>query len=163
MKIPFVDFKRRYSLYANELMHGVSDVFASGTYILGDVVEQFEEIIKKYLGCRYVLSVANGTDALILALKVLRIGAEDEVIVPVNSFVATAGAVIAVNAKSVFCDVTDDLNINVHAIESLISSKTRAIIPVHLTGRPADMAVLMNIAKKYSLAVIEECLFGKPV
>src|SRR3990167_7534815 len=92
--IPFVDFKRRYACYADELLKGVSEVLASGSYILGDVVEAFERSIQDYLGCPYVLAVANGTDAIILALKALNIGVGDEVIVPVNSFVATAGAVI---------------------------------------------------------------------
>ncbi|OGT38012.1 MAG: cell wall biogenesis protein [Gammaproteobacteria bacterium RIFCSPHIGHO2_12_FULL_37_14] len=154
--IPFVDFKRRYASLKMEVSMGVDDVLASGSYILGEVVEEFEHSLAQYLDCRHVLGVANGTDAIILALKVLKVGAGDEVIVPVNSFVATAGAVVAVNAKPVFCDVRDDLNIDVKSLEKLITKKTKAIIPVHLTGRPADMEAITKIANYHSLAVIED-------
>lgn len=154
--IPFVDFKRRYAMFEKEIITAVNQVFSSGTYILGECVEEFEQRIAEYLNCRYVLGVANGTDAIILALKALDIGASDEVIVPVNSFIATAGAVNAVNAKPIFCDVTEDLNIDVKKLQSLITNKTKAIIPVHLTGRAASMEEILIIAKKYSLAVIED-------
>lgn len=156
MKIPFVDFKRRYALLREEILQGVDEVFSSGNYILGAEVEKFEQAIAQYLHVPYVLGVANGTDTIILSLKYFGIGAGDEVIMPVNTFIATAGAVVAVGAKPVFCDVCLDLNIDVTKIEALITSKTKALIPVHLTGRPADMAAIMVIAKKYSLKVIED-------
>lgn len=156
LQIPFVDFKRRFAILADEISHEINHVLASGSYILGQYVEEFEHTVAQFLRCKYVLGVANGTDALILALKVLNIGQGDEVIVPVNSFVATAGAVAAVNAKPVFCDVERDLNIDVNKLDMLITKKTKAIIPVHLTGRPAKMDEILQIAKQYSLAVIED-------
>lgn len=154
--IHFVNFKRRYALMRDEIISEVNKVFASGSYILGEPVEELEESIANYLKCKYVLGVANGTDAIILALKILNIDAGDEVILPVNSFIATAGAVVAVKAKPVFCDVTEDLNIDVEILEKLITKKTKAIIPVHLTGRPANMGAIMKIAKQHSLAIIED-------
>lgn len=155
-QVSFVNFKRRYSSLAEEINNAVLDVLGSGSYILGDKVEKFERAIADYLGCKYVLGVANGTDALILALKALNIKPGDEVIVPVNSFVATAGAVAALFAVPVFCDVKDDLNIDVDLIPSLITNKTKAIIPVHLTGRPAQMDKILEIAKEKNIAVIED-------
>ncbi|OGT36748.1 MAG: hypothetical protein A3F12_00500 [Gammaproteobacteria bacterium RIFCSPHIGHO2_12_FULL_38_14] len=156
IKVPFVDFKSRYALYRQEILHAVDEVFSSGAYILGDFVEKCEQAIGKHLECPYVLTVANGTDALVMALKALGVGRDDEVIVPVNSFIASAGAVAMVGAKLVFCDVTEDLNIDVKQIEKCISKKTKAIIPVHLTGRPANMAAIQSIAKHHQLVVIED-------
>jgi dTDP-4-amino-4,6-dideoxygalactose transaminase len=156
IKVPFVDFKRRYSLHRKEILEAVDTVFSSGSYILGGFVEAFEQAIAEYLDCPYVLGVANGTDAIILGLKAFDIGVGDEVIIPVNSFIASAGAVAAVGATPVFCDVNDDLNINTDQISSLITSKTKAIMPVHLTGRPADMQAIMVLAKQHNLIVIED-------
>jgi dTDP-4-amino-4,6-dideoxygalactose transaminase len=155
-QVPFIDLRRQYFLLKEEILSTIDQILSSGGYILGDVVETFEKKLASYLECKYVLSVANGTDAIILVLKSLKIGAGDEVILPTNSFIATAGAVVAVGAKPVLCDVQDDLNIDVTQIEKHITAKTKAIIPVHLTGRPAEMDTIMEIAKKYSLAVIED-------
>ncbi|OGT25648.1 MAG: hypothetical protein A3I77_03880 [Gammaproteobacteria bacterium RIFCSPLOWO2_02_FULL_42_14] len=156
LQVPFVDFKRRYALHREEILSAVDAVFSSGNYIFGEWTEACEKQLSDYLQTPYVLTVANGTDAIILALKVLEIGASDEVIIPVNSFVATAGAVVAVGAKPVFCDVSDDLNINVNEIEKHITAKTKAIIPVHLTGRPVDMSAITAIATQHHLFVIED-------
>src|SRR3989338_9465753 len=122
--IPFIDLKRCYLAVRETVLNAIDTTLASGNYILGETVEQFEKEVAKYLSCRFVASVANGTDALLLALKALRIGNGDEVILPTNSFVATAGAVAAVGAKPVLCDVTIDLNIAVAKIESLITHRT---------------------------------------
>lgn len=154
--VPFVDFKHRYALYRNEILSAVDEVFSSGIYILGEAVEQLEKQLSQYLNTPYVLGVANGADALTLAMKVLNIGAGDEVIVPVNSFIASAGAVVASGARPVFCDVTDDLNIDLNQITKHITNKTKAIMPVHLTGRPADMHAIRQIAKDHNLFVIED-------
>ena len=156
LSVPFVDFKRRYALYRDEILSAVDDVFSSGTYILGEPVEQLEKQLSHYLNAPYVLGVANGADALMLGLKVLNIGPGDEVIVPVNSFIASAGAVVAAGATPIFCDVSNDLNIDVNQIENHITKKTKAIMPVHLTGRPADMHAIMQIAEKHHLFVIED-------
>ena len=154
--VSFVNFKRRYSDLAEEINVAIKEVLQSGSYILGHTVESLEKEIAQYLGCKYVLGVANGTDALILALKAVGVKPGDEVIVPVNSFIATAGAVAALSAVPVFCDVKDDLNIDVDLISKLISKKTKAIVPVHLTGRPAQMDKILEIAKRHNLPVIED-------
>ena len=156
LTIPFVNFKSRYARYREEILQAVDSVFSSGNYILGQEVDQLEKELSVYLDCPYVLGVNDGTTALILSLKVLNIGVGDEVIVPVNSFVASAGAVAAVGATPVFCDVCEDLNIDVDQIEKLITKKTKAIMPVHLTGRPAKMQIILDIAKKYQLSVVED-------
>src|SRR3990167_3148209 len=155
-QVPFIDLRRQYFLLKKEILTVVDQVFSSGSYILGDVVEAFEKKMASYLDCKYVLSVANGTDAIILVLKSLNIGAGDEVILPANSFIATAGAVVAVGAVPILCDAQDDLNMDVSQIEKYITKKTKAIIPVHLTGRPAEMDTAIEVAKKYSLSVIED-------
>lgn len=156
LSVPFVNFQRRYALQRDEILKAVDDVFSSGIYILGNPVDELEKTLSAYLNCPYVLTLANGTDAIILALKVLNIGVGDEVIIPVNSFVASAGAVIAVGATPVFCDVSEDLNIDVNQIEKLITPQTKALLPVHLTGRPADMNAIMKIASAHHLFVIED-------
>ncbi|MCX7121810.1 MAG: DegT/DnrJ/EryC1/StrS family aminotransferase [Gammaproteobacteria bacterium] len=156
LSVPFVDFKQRYALYRNEILPAVDEVFSSGNYILGPYVEELEKSLSQYLDCPYVLGINDGTTALILALKVLNIGPGDEVIVPVNSFIASAGAVVAVGATPVFCDVCDDLNIDTDQIVNHITVKTKAIMPVHLTGRPASMPAIMDIARKHNLFVIED-------
>lgn len=156
LTVPFVDFKRRYALYRDELLSGIDEVFSSGNYVLGPYVEELESALSTYLKCPYVLGVNDGTMAIILALKALNIGPGDEVIVPVNSFVASAGAVAAVGATPVFCDVADDLNIDVNQIEKHITAKTKVIMPVHLTGRPADMNDIKKIAKTHQLFIIED-------
>lgn len=156
LTVPFVDFKHRYALHRDEILPAVDEVFSSGNYILGYYVEELEKSLSKYLSCPYVLGINDGTTALILALKILNIGAGDEVIVPVNSFIASAGAVVAVGATPVFCDVRDDLNIDTDQILNHITHKTKAIMPVHLTGRPASMNAVMSIAKQHNLFVIED-------
>ncbi|MBV9576464.1 MAG: DegT/DnrJ/EryC1/StrS family aminotransferase [Gammaproteobacteria bacterium] len=155
-KVPFIDLSRQYLLHREEILKKLDEILSSGNYILGNAVEEFEKKIAEYLHCPFVLGVANGTDAIILVLKSFQIGAGDEVIVPVNSFLATAGAVAAVGATPVFCDVKADLNIDVEKLPALINKKTKAIIPVHLTGKPAEMDKVMEIAKHFSLYVIED-------
>ncbi|MDX2346803.1 MAG: DegT/DnrJ/EryC1/StrS family aminotransferase [Legionella sp.] len=156
VRVPFVDLSRRYRDLKPEIMAGMEAILDSGNYILGDVVERFEKKMADFLGCRYVLSVANGTDALILGLKAFGVGAGDEVIVPANSFIASAGAVAAVGAIPVFCDVGDDFNIDVEQIAQCITSKTKAIMPVHLTGKPVEMKPIWALAKEHGLVVIED-------
>jgi len=156
LTVPFVNFQKRYALQRDEILKAVDDVFSSGTYILGNHVDELEKALSIYLNCPYVLTLANGTDAIILALKILNIGVGDEVIIPVNSFVASAGAVAAVGATPIFCDVCDDLNIDVNQIAKHITAKTKAILPVHLTGRSADMKAIMRIANENNLFVIED-------
>lgn len=156
MTIPFVNFTKRYANDRDEILKAVDEVFSSGSYILGQYVEEFEKAIANYLSCKHVLGVANGTDAIILCLKAFNIGPGDEVIMPVNSFIASGGAVAAVGATPVFCDITDDLNIDTNQLAGLITNNTKAILPVHLTGKPASMQPIMDIAKEFNLKVIED-------
>ena len=156
MKVPFVDLAKHYRLIKPDVLAAMESVLDSGNYILGEEVERFEEAMAEYVGCRYVLAVANGTDALILAFKAFGIGPGDEVIVPANSFIASAGAVAMVGAKPIFCDVRNDLNIDTDLIDSLITDNTKAIMPVHLTGRPVQMKPIWNLAKQYNLRIIED-------
>src|SRR4051794_8165346 len=131
-------------------------VCASGTYILGDEVRRCEEAVAAFCGTRYALGVANGTDALMLSLKAIGVGAGDEVITAPNSFVASAGAIAALGAKPVLADVGDDYNIDVPEVAAAITPRTRAIMPVHLTGRPARMDELVALCEKHGLALVED-------
>ena len=124
--------------------------------MLGPEREKLEKNFAELCGTKYALGVANGTDALILAMKALGIGRGDEVITAPNSFIATAASIIMCEAKPVFVDAGDDYNINPGLIEAAITPKTKAIIPVHLTGRPAAMDEILAIAKKHKLHVIED-------
>ena len=154
--IPFVDLSRQYKKYKLEIDDAISEVAVSGTYVMGPQVAKFEQELADLCGTKYAVAVGNGTDALIMALKTLGIGPGDEVITAPNSFVASAGAIAAVGADCVFVDVDEDHNIDANKIKGSITGKTKAILPVHLTGRPAAMAEIMEIAKTYRLYVIED-------
>ena len=156
MSVPFVDLARRYRALKPDILEAVQTTFESGVYILGDAVEQFEAEMSDYLACPHVLSVANGTDALIMALKALNIGMGDEVIVPVNSFIASAASVSMVGAKPVFCDVALDFNMDISKISTLVTDKTKAIMPVHLTGKPVQINPMRELCNKHGLLIIED-------
>ena len=156
MKIPYVDISAQYCSIKYEILKEVEDVLASGQVILGEVVNNFEESFAALCHTKYAVGVANGTDALMLSMKALGIGEGDEVLTVPNSFIATASSIVLVGAQPVFVDVGDDFNIDPDKIERAITSKTKAIIPVHLTGRPADLNPILNIANKYGLSVIED-------
>lgn len=153
----FINFKQEYSDHKQEIDEAVLNVLASGCYIGGQEVELFEKELAKYHNVKYAISCASGTDALFLSLKALGIGKGDEVITTPFTFVATAGAIVNVGATPIFVDInTDDFNINADLIEEKITSKTKAILPVHLFGKPAEMKKIMELAKKYHLFVIED-------
>ena len=156
MSVPFVDLGRQYFAYKKEIDAAFESVAASGVYVQGEVIEQFERALADFCGVSYCLTVASGTDALTLAMRALGIGVGDEVITVPNSFIASVGSIIAVGAVPVFVDVREDYNIDPGKIIHAITSKTRAIMPVHLTGRPAAMDEINVIAKEYRLAVIED-------
>lgn len=155
-RVPFVDLGRQFKALENRLCEGFVAIGRSGQFILGEQVEAFEERVARYCGTRYAVSCANGSDALFLSLKALSISADDEVIIPVNSFIATAWVVVATGATPRFVDVGYDMNIDVNALDRAFTAKTRAIIPVHLTGRPAAMAEVMSFAQSRGLLVIED-------
>ncbi len=135
----------------------IAAVLEEGHFILGRQVEEFEDRFAQLCGVRRAVALNSGTDALIVALRALRIGQGDEVITAPNSFVTTAGAIRMVGAQPVFVDVGEDFNIDVRQIDGAITPRTRAILPVHLTGRPADMQPILAVAEAHHLQVIEDC------
>lgn len=139
-----------------EIDRVLSRGFSRSDFILGEEVGKLEKRFAQYCGTKYAVGVNSGTDALFLSLKVLKIGSGDEVITAPNSFLATASSIVAAGAKPVFVDVKDDQNIDPSLIEEKITKKTKAIIPVHLTGKPADMDSILTLAKKHKLHVIED-------
>ena len=158
MKIPFVTFKPMEAELDKELRDAFNRVFTRSWYIEGEEDEAFEKAFAEYCDSKYCVGVGNGLDALFLALKALGVGAGDEVIVPSNTYIATALAVTYVGATPVF--VEPDIrtfNIDPSRIEEAITDKTKAIMPVHLYGQPCDMDPIMEIAKKYGLFVVEDC------
>ena len=156
VRVPFVDLGRQYTAHKDEFDATFQRVAASGGYILGDEVAEFEKGLAEICNVPYALTVANGTDSMILGLRALGIGPGDEVITAPNSFIASAGAIAAVGATIVFADCREDHNIDPVAIEKAITPKTKAIIPVHLTGRPCAMDGINAIAAKHNLYVIED-------
>lgn len=158
MKIPLVELTRQYKQIKKDIDSGIIAALERGIFILGENVEGFEAEAAAYCGTKYAVGVANGTDALELALKAFNIGAGDEVITAPFTFIATTEAICVNGARPVLVDIeTDTYNINPALIEEKITSKTKAIIPVHLFGHPCDIAAVMAIAKKYNLKVIEDC------
>ncbi len=158
MKVPFVSFLPMEKELNNEIRNAFERVFSSSWYIEGKEDEAFEREFAKYCGTKYCIGVGNGLDALILILKALGLGEGDEVIVPSNTYIATALAVTYVGAKVVFVEPKiETFNINPDNIENAITSKTKAIMPVHLYGQACEMDVIMEIANKYNLKVIEDC------
>ena len=158
MKIPFVTFKPMEAELDKELREAFDRVYTRSWYIEGVEDEAFEKSFAEYCESKYCVGVGNGLDALFLALKALGVGAGDEVIVPSNTYIATALAVTYVGATPVF--VEPDIrtfNIDPSRIEEAITNKTKAIMPVHLYGQPCDMDPIMAIAKKYGLFVVEDC------
>lgn len=157
MDIPLIDLKAQYRALSVELSSTVLDVLSSTNYIMGKPVIEFENSFSKYLGVKHSISVGNGTDALVISLKALGIGQGDEVITSPFTFFATAESISMVGAKPIFIDIEkNSLNIDVTKIEDKITSKTKAIIPVHIFGQPVDMDEILSLAKKYNLYIIED-------
>lgn len=156
--IPILDLKRQYKQIGEEIEKEVIEVLRSGQYILGKHNNALSEEMAAYVGTKHAVTLNSGTDALHLALRALDIGEGDEVISVAFTFVATTEAIGIVGAKPVFVDIDKDtFNIDAKAIESKITPRTKAIIPVHLYGQPADMDVIMDVAKRFNLHVIEDC------
>ena len=157
MSVPFLDLPAQYADLKEELRPHLDAVLDTSAYILGAYAEQFEQAFSRFLGVRHVIGVANGTDALLLSLKALGVGPGDEVITAANSFVATAEAIAHAGARPVFVDVDpDSYTIDVGRVEAKISPRTKALIPVHLYGQPADLASLEALAKSHGLSILED-------
>ncbi|MBD2566976.1 DegT/DnrJ/EryC1/StrS family aminotransferase [Anabaena lutea] len=156
--IPAFDIKQQYATIEAEVSTAVLEVLTSGRYIGGPVVEGFERQFAAYHGVSECVACNSGTDALYLALRVLEIGAGDEVITTPFTFFATTEVISAVGAKPVFVDIdATTFNLDVEQVAAAITPKTKAIMPVHLFGLPVDMTALMAIAQTHNLAVIEDC------
>jgi dTDP-4-amino-4,6-dideoxygalactose transaminase len=154
MKIPLVDLKAQYTTIKPEIDFAIQTILDNTSFIMGDPLKKFEENLAKFCDCKYAIGVANGTAALFLALKAYGI---DEVITVPNSFIATAEVIVHCGAKPVFVDVDEKtMLMDANLIEKAITNKTKAIIPVHLYGQICDMDRIIEIAKKHSLAVIED-------
>ncbi|MBI5056311.1 MAG: DegT/DnrJ/EryC1/StrS family aminotransferase [Nitrospirae bacterium] len=157
MIVPFVDLKMQYQNIKDEVNAEIHEVLESCAYILGPKVEEFEQQFAIMHQAKYCLANSTGTDSLHLAMMALEVGPGDEVLVPVNTFFATAEAVSLAGAKPVFVDCEADYyNIDAAKIEQAITNRTKGIIPVHLYGQSADMAMILQIAEKHKLWVVED-------
>jgi len=155
--IQMVDLKSQYQHIKTEIDNGIQDVLDSCAFINGPAVKRFQENLEKYLGVKHVIPCANGTDALQVALMTLGLKPGDEVITTSFTFVATAEVIALLGLTPVLIDVEPDtFNMDLNALEKAITPKTKAIIPVHLFGQSCDMEVIMNLAKKHNLFVIED-------
>lgn len=158
MKIPFLDLKSANLTHGAEIKSAIDKVVNSGNYILGEEVEKFEIEFAQHCGAKYCIGVDNGLNALSLILRSLNIGDGDEVIVPANTYIASALAVSRIGAKPVAVEANlNTFNIDCAKIEKSITKKTKAIMPVHLYGQLCDMDAIMKIAQKFNLLIIEDC------
>jgi len=152
------DYLSEYATEKEEILSAVEDVFNSGWLILGQKVKSFEEAYAAYCNVKYGIGVANGTDAIFLALKALGVGAGDEVITVPNTAIPTVSAIISTGAIPVFVDITEDTYLmDTSKIESVITNKTKCILPVHLYGQCVDMDEIRRIATKHHLFILEDC------
>ena len=158
MNIPMVDLVTQYQSLKSVIEPALLGTLQSAQFILGPNVQAFEKEAAEYLGVRHAITVANGTDALHLALLAAGIGPGDEVITPPFTFIATAEAIAYVGAKAVFVDIDQrTFNLDPLAVEKAITPRTRALLPVHLFGQPADMGPLMALARQHQLLLVEDC------
>jgi dTDP-4-amino-4,6-dideoxygalactose transaminase len=158
MNIPLVDLAAQYKSIKAEIDQAISDVIATSAFIGGRYVEAFEKAFAAFCSVKHCVSVGNGTDAIFIALKVLGIGPGDEVITAANSFIATSEPITLTGARVVFADINPlTYNIDADQIEAKITKRTRAIVPVHLYGQPADMGPIVAIAQKHGLKIVEDC------
>ena len=157
MQIPLVDLKAQYLSIKKEIDEAIQRVLNKCNFIMGDEVKEFEEELASFCSAKYAVGVSSGTDALLLALKALNIQPGDEVITVPNTFIATTEAITMAGGKIKFVDIDEEtFNIDTNKIESAITNKTRAILPVHLYGQPANMNPIIDLAKEYNLKVIED-------
>ena len=157
MHVPFVDLGIQYEKLRHELLENIESVCTGSRFILGKDVEDFEDEFASYIGSRFAIGVASGTDALHLSLRSLGIGPGDEVITVANTFVATVTAIWQSGARPVLVDcLPDSYTVDPKAVEHAITHRTRAIIPVHLYGQPANMGPLISMAKEHGLKIVED-------
>ncbi|MCO5144085.1 MAG: DegT/DnrJ/EryC1/StrS family aminotransferase [Oligoflexia bacterium] len=155
-EVPYVNFKKQYDESKDALLKAIDSVMSRGAFILGPEVEEFEKEFALLCDTKFAASVANGTDSLIIALKILGIKPGDEVITASNSWISSASAIALTGAIPVFADVLDDQNIDPQDVRKKITAKTKCIMPVHLTGRCAAMGELTKISTEYSIPILED-------
>jgi len=157
MQVPLLDLKAQYAGIKEEVMDSIERVCESQMLCLGPAVEEFERKLAEYCGCEHAIGVSSGTDALLISLMALEVGADEEVITTPFTFFATAGAIARVGATPVFVDTDEQsYNIDPGLIEEKITERTRAIVPVHLFGQVTQMKPIMEIAERHKLAVVED-------
>ncbi|HQL23350.1 MAG TPA: DegT/DnrJ/EryC1/StrS family aminotransferase [candidate division Zixibacteria bacterium] len=157
MKVPYLDLQAQYQSIKDDIAAAVQRVLDSSTYVLGPSVREFEEAFARYCGTAHCAGVNSGTRALVLALRALEIGPGDEVVTAANTFVATVAAIAHTGAHPVLVDIDPRTRtIDPRLLPMALSRRTRAVIPVHLYGRPADMEAIMRLAEKYEVSVVED-------
>ncbi|MCF7907843.1 MAG: DegT/DnrJ/EryC1/StrS family aminotransferase [Candidatus Omnitrophica bacterium] len=157
MNVPFVDLQIQYRKLSKEINQRLIETVESGSFILGESVQKFEQEFANYCGAKHAVGIASGTAALFLSLKSLGVGRGDEVITPANTFIATALAIYYTGAKIILVDIDEETyNLDIKKTEAVINSKTKAILPVHLYGQPIDLEPLLALAKKHNLIVVED-------
>lgn len=154
--IPFFNYQSLFAQDETELMHIIHDVLRRGAYIMQRDLTEFEENLARYLGVKHVIGVADGTVALIMGLRAAGIGQGDEVIVPSHTFVASAASIHHVGARPVLADCAHDHLVDPVSVEKLITDKTRAIMPVQLNGRTANMDIICGLADRHGLKIVED-------
>ena len=157
MKVPANTLSPQFELFREEYLEAAGRVLRSGWYVLGKEVEAFEEEFARFTGSRHCVGLASGLDALVLSVRALDIGPGDEVIVPSNTYIASVLGITERGATPVFVEPDEFYNLDPLRIESAITKRTRAIMPVHLYGQPCDMPSIRTVAEKYKLFVIEDC------
>tara|TARA_B100001175_G_C19514098_1_gene646005 strand:- start:6416 stop:7516 length:1101 start_codon:yes stop_codon:yes gene_type:complete len=157
MKITYVNLKQQYLLERKKILRIIDRALKKDKWVGGDEVQKFEKKISKICKTKYCVALNSGTDALTLALHLLGVKKGDEVITPANSFIASTAVIVHLGAKPVFVDIKKDQNIDENKIEEKITKKTKAIMPVHLTGRMCAMDKIIKISKKYKIPVVEDC------
>jgi dTDP-4-amino-4,6-dideoxygalactose transaminase len=157
MPVPLMDIRGQYADLLDDVKRAACDVIDSGRFILGPNVRALEEEVAAALGANHAVGVANGTDAIVLALEALMVGPGDEVICPSHTFYATAEAVCRAGARPVFADIDPaTYDVDPAAVEAAVTERTRAIIAVHLCGQPAELSALREIADRHGLALVED-------
>lgn len=157
MNIPYVNIKKQYLSERKKILKILDKTLSTGSWVGGSEVELFEKNISKICKTKFCVALNSGTDALTLALHLLGVRKNDEVITPSNSFVASTAAIVHLGAKPIFVDVKNDQSLDENLIEKSITKKTKAIMPVHLTGRMCSMNKITDISRKYKIPVIEDC------
>ena len=157
MRVPFVDLHAQYLAHKQEFDHALAQVIAGTAFVGGEFVREFEQAYARAYGVEHCVSCGNGTDAIYIALRMLGIGPGDEVITTAASWISTSETIGQAGAKPVFVDVDDFYLLDPDQAEAAVTSRTRAIIPVHLYGQAADMTAICAIARRHGLKVIEDC------